>query len=92
MKFFPRFIKVAAFLVCIWLIIPRILGNDDADGPSETREIVGDDKVENTPEESPKVGDILTTYRTIPVYSNGDNYTFSYGKHFSANQYYYGQK
>lgn len=92
MKFFLRFIKFAAFLVCIWLIIPSILGKDEAEGPPETGGIVGAEKVENTPEGTPKAGDILTTYRTIPVYSNGDNYTLSYGRHFSENQYYYGQK
>jgi surface antigen len=92
MKFFLRFIKFAAFLVCIWLISPGILGKDEAEGPPETGGIVGAEKVENTPEGTPKAGDILTTYRTIPVYSNGDNYTLSYGRHFSENQYYYGQK
>jgi surface antigen len=90
------FLKTAALLSCLGLIIPRILGDDKVeDTPTElpkTGDIVVDDEVEDTAEVPPKVGDIVTTYRTIPVYSNGDNYTLSYGRHFSKNQYYYGQK
>lgn len=107
MKHFLLFLKAAALLGCLWLIIPHILGddkveelpkaadvagNEKVEESSEAGEIVGDDTPENTPAEYPEAGEIITTYRTIPVYSNGDNYTLSYGKHHSANGYYYGQK
>ena len=107
MKFFLLFLKATVLLVCLWLIIPRILGedkleelpktgdvvgDDKVEEVSKTGDVVADDKVENTHVERPKAGDIVTTYRTIPVHSNGDNYTLSYGKHYAANGYYYGQK
>jgi surface antigen len=86
------FLKAAALLISLLLIISHILGEEKADELPKTGDVVGDGKVEVPPVDSPKVGEIVTTYRTIPVYSNGDNYTLSYGKHFSENQYYYGQK
>jgi surface antigen len=107
MKLFLFFLKSAPFLICFWFAIPYILGedkieelpktgdivgNDKVEELPKTGDVVGDDKVEDTPVELPKTGDIVTTYRTIPVYSNGDNYTLSYGKHYSENEYYYGQK
>ncbi len=38
------------------------------------------------------VGKELDRYKDIVVYSNGKNYSKSYGKHFSENSYYYGRK
>jgi len=50
----------------------------------------GDDtSAENSPL---KAGETVTTYRKVPVYSNGDDYTKSHGKHHSTGGYYYGQK
>jgi hypothetical protein len=34
----------------------------------------------------------IDSYKGIPVYSNGNNYTVSHGRHYSLNGYYYGQK
>jgi hypothetical protein len=39
-----------------------------------------------------RVGKVLDGYRGIPVYDNGLLYFRSYGKHYSQNGYYYGQK
>ena len=36
--------------------------------------------------------EIVTTYRNIPIYSNGSDYTKSHGKHYADQGYYYGQK
>lgn len=41
---------------------------------------------------SGEAGKVLTTYRDIPVRSNGDDYQVSHGKHYAADGYYYGQK
>ncbi len=92
MKLFLFFLKSAPFLICFWFAIPYILGEDKIEVPPKSGEIISDEKVEAPPEELPKVGDIVTNYRSIPVYSNGEKYTLSYGKNYSANQYYYGQK
>ncbi len=107
MKLFLFFLKSAPFLICFWFAIPYILGEDKVEELPKTgdvivedngeesikgADIITDEKVDTPPVESSKVGDIVITYRTIPVYSNGDNYTLSYGKHYSANGYYYGQK
>ena len=85
MKLFLFFLKSAPFLICLWLTLPYILGEDKVEELPKTGDAVGNDKVEDTPVELPKTGDVVTTYRTIPVYSNGDNYTLSYGKHYSVN-------
>ncbi len=107
MKLFLFFLKSAPFLICFWFAIPYILGEDKVEELPKTGDVVGEDnaeesikgadiitdkKVDAPPQESPKVGEIVTTYRSIPVYSNGEKYTLSYGKNFSSNQYYYGQK
>jgi hypothetical protein len=95
MKRFLLFLKTAALLSCLLLTIRHIYGDEKVEDapvePPKPEEVSGDGKVD-APAKSLKVGDTVTTYRTIPVYSNGDNYTLSYGKHFSKNQYYYGQK
>ena len=39
-----------------------------------------------------KVGRVLDSYRGIPVYDNGLLFFRSYGKHYSSDGYYYGQK
>lgn len=39
-----------------------------------------------------KVGKVLGTYRGVPVYDNGLLFFRSYGKHYSQDGYYYGQK
>jgi hypothetical protein len=39
-----------------------------------------------------RVGTALDSYRGIPVYDNGLLYFRSYGKHYSQDGYYYGQK
>lgn len=39
-----------------------------------------------------RVGKVLDSYRGIPVYDNGLLYFRSYGKHYSQDGYYYGQK
>lgn len=39
-----------------------------------------------------RVGTVLDSYRGIPVYDNGLLYFRSYGKHYSQDGYYYGQK
>jgi hypothetical protein len=39
-----------------------------------------------------KVGKVLDTYRGVPVYDNGLLFFRSYGKHYSQDGYYYGQK
>ena len=39
-----------------------------------------------------RVGKVLDSYRGIPVYDNGLLYFRSYGKHYSPDGYYYGQK
>lgn len=39
-----------------------------------------------------RVGKILDSYRGVPVYDNGLLFFRSYGKHYSADGYYYGQK
>ena len=39
-----------------------------------------------------QVGDVVDSYKDVPVYYNGIIYTESYGKHYSMDNYYYGQK
>ena len=39
-----------------------------------------------------KVGRVLDSYRSVPVYDNGLLFFRSYGKHYSKDGYYYGQK
>jgi hypothetical protein len=39
-----------------------------------------------------KVGKVLDTYRGVPVYDNGLLFFRSYGRHYSQDGYYYGQK
>jgi surface antigen len=39
-----------------------------------------------------RVGRVLDTYRGVPVYDNGLLFFRSYGRHYSADGYYYGQK
>lgn len=39
-----------------------------------------------------EIGTVLDTYQGVPVYENGLNYTQSYGKNYSKDGYYYGQK
>jgi surface antigen len=39
-----------------------------------------------------RVGHVLDSYRGVPVYDNGLLYFRSYGRHYSADGYYYGQK
>ncbi len=39
-----------------------------------------------------RVGKVLDSYRTVPVYDNGLLYFRSYGKHYAQDGYYYGQK
>lgn len=41
---------------------------------------------------SSEAGEIITSYRGVPVRSNGPDYTVSHGKHYAADGYYYGQK
>lgn len=92
MKLSLLFLKSAALMGCLCLVIPQIFGEDKVEEPLQAADIITDAKVETKTAEPPKVGDVVTTYRTIPVYSNGEKYTLSYGKSFSANQYYFGQK
>jgi surface antigen len=37
-------------------------------------------------------GEVVTTYRKVPVRSNGEDYKVSHGKHYAKGGYYYGQK
>lgn len=39
-----------------------------------------------------KVGRVLDTYRSVPVYDNGLLFFRSYGRHYAQDGYYYGQK
>lgn len=39
-----------------------------------------------------EVGQVIDAYKGVPVYNNGIFYTKSYGKNFSEDGYYYGQK
>lgn len=96
MKRFLFTLKAAALLSCLLLTIQHILGDEsvkDASAePAKTAEIPSAENAKNPPAESVKIGDVVATYRTIPVYSNGDKYTLSHGKNFSDKQYYFGQK
>jgi surface antigen len=96
MKHFLNLIKAAALLGVLLLTIQHIFGDEkvkDASAePAKTEEIPSVEKAKEAPTELVKVGDVVASYRTIPVYSNGDNYTLSYGKSFSDKQYYFGQK
>jgi len=38
------------------------------------------------------IGKEIESYKNVPVYYNGKQYTKSYGKHFNDDGYYYGQK
>lgn len=42
--------------------------------------------------DSKKVGREIDSYKGVPVHYNGANYTKSYGKNYSKDGYYYGQK
>lgn len=42
--------------------------------------------------DSTKVGEEIDSYKGVPVYYNGVIFTKSYGKHFSKDGYYFGQK
>jgi hypothetical protein len=39
-----------------------------------------------------RAGAVITSYRNVPVRSNGADYTVSHGKHYADDSYYYGQK
>lgn len=47
---------------------------------------------EPTPAKKPEIGDILHTHNGVHIYENGDDYTVSHSKHFSADGYYYGHQ
>ncbi|MES2981247.1 MAG: CHAP domain-containing protein [Verrucomicrobiota bacterium] len=89
-------LNTAALLGCLLFTIQHIFGDEKAKGasaePAKIEEIPSPEKAKVVPAEPVKVGDVVATYRTIPVYSNGDKYTLSYGKNFSDKQYYFGQK
>src|SRR5688572_10701975 len=39
-----------------------------------------------------RIGKVLDSYRNVPVHDNGLVFFRSYGKHYSADGYYFGQK
>ncbi len=40
----------------------------------------------------PELGTMVHTHNGVPIYSNGENYTISHGKHYATDGYYYGHK
>lgn len=46
----------------------------------------------NNPTPWPRLGEIVFIHNQVPIYSNGTEVYKSYGKHYSADGYYYGRK
>ena len=45
-----------------------------------------------TSDRSGTIGDVIECHRNVPVFENGPNKDVSHGRHFSNDEYYYGQK